>query len=577
VNAPARPGRNEPCACGSGRKYKHCCAREAAPPAADAAPGADDLRALISLARAGRHAELGARAQELLRLHPASGFLWKALSVARQAQGEDARESLEKAAALLPHDPEAHSNLGTALRAAGQLGQAEACFRRALERNPGVAEVWNNLGRVLADAGRLEEAVAAHRRCLELKPGYVEAYCALGMALRTLGRSGDAMQTCQRALEIAPRHAAAWAFLGELYSDSGAFDAAEQHYRRALELDGRSVEALSGLVRVRRMGAGDEGWLERAQALLRTGLGSRAQAYLRYAMGKYFDDVGEWGAAFEQYARANELSKGQRAGHDRAQVQQGIERIIERFDEGWLRAHEAVGSGGERAVLIVGMPRSGTTLAEQILAAHPQVHGAGELSYWSEAAAGYVIGQSDEGRVLEELGRGYVRVLEGLSSEARRVVDKMPGNFLYLGLIRAALPQARIIHMRRHPIDTCLSIYFQNFGALHTYANDLEDLQHYYRQYLRLMAHWRALIPEGVMLEVSYEDLVREPERWSRRMLEHVGLGWDARCLEFHASERTVTTFSKWQARQRISTASIERWRHYQPFIAPLMSLVEPS
>jgi len=171
------------------------------------------------------------------------------------------------------------------------------------------------------------------------------------------------------------------------------------------------------------------------------------------------------------------------------------------------------------------------------------------------------------------LAEEYLSVLDGLSADARRVVDKMPGNFLYLGLLHAALPRARIIHLRRNPLDTCLSIYFQNFSAAHSYANDLEDLAHYYGEYLRIMDHWRRILPPGVMLEVEYEQLVEDPAAWSRRMLEFVGLPWDPSCLEFHRNTRPVSTFSKWQARQRINKDSVARWRHYEPFVTPLRRL----
>jgi hypothetical protein len=153
----------------------------------------------------------------------------------------------------------------------------------------------------------------------------------------------------------------------------------------------------------------------------------------------------------------------------------------------------------------------------------------------------------------------------------------MPANFLYLGLIHAALPNARIVHLRRNPVDTCLSIYFQNFGAVHSYANDLEDLAHHYREYRRLMDHWRHTLPAGAILEVPYEELVQSPEAWSRRMIEFVGLPWDARCLDFGRTARVVSTFSKWQARQPIHRASVERWRHYERYVGPLRSLLDPA
>jgi hypothetical protein len=238
------------------------------------------------------------------------------------------------------------------------------------------------------------------------------------------------------------------------------------------------------------------------------------------------------------------------------------------------------GSGNEsaRPVLVVGMPRSGTTLAEQILAAHPAVFGAGELLYWGSTAVRKAASQlirGGAGKSLRDLADDYLRLLAIRSPEALRVVDKLPNNFIRLALIHAALPNARIIHMRRDPIDTCLSIYFQDFHVTNTFANSLDDLSHYYLEYLRLMAHWRSILPAERLLEVPYEGLTQDQEEWSRRMVEFIDLPWDPACLEYHRSERAILTFSKWQARQKIHRRSVERWRHYEPFIGPLLGLAK--
>lgn len=174
---------------------------------------------------------------------------------------------------------------------------------------------------------------------------------------------------------------------------------------------------------------------------------------------------------------------------------------------------------------------------------------------------------------LKRLADDYLRLLETLSSDALRVIDKMHGNFMYLGWIRAALPRARIIHMRRDPIDTCLSIYFQHFQDSPAYTNDLEDLAHYYTEYSRLMAHWRAILPAGTMLEVPYEELVSDPEAWSRKLVAFVGLPWDSRCLDFHQTERTIITTSKWQVRQKLTRTSVGRWHNYANLVSSLRKL----
>jgi len=222
------------------------------------------------------------------------------------------------------------------------------------------------------------------------------------------------------------------------------------------------------------------------------------------------------------------------------------------------------------------MPRSGTSLAEQIIGSHPAAFGAGELTFWENASRRVAAGRLESGpdpALLETLAVEYDALLATLAGDRRYIVDKMPANFANLGMIRAALPRARIIHMRRHPIDTCLSIYFQNLPVWHTYANDLDDIAHYHDEYGRLMSHWLTVLSPDTILEVPYEALVAEPELWSRRMVEFAGLPWVEDCLDFRLTRRTVRTSSRWQVRQRINTASVERWRRYAAHVGPLRRL----
>ena len=326
----------------------------------------------------------------------------------------------------------------------------------------------------------------------------------------------------------------------------------------------------------------DEGWFAGAMRTAELAC-PRDEIPLRFAIGKYLDDVGDYAGAFASCRRANELAKLHRPRYDRALLTAGIDRLIQLHTARWLHRVTSSSARSARPTLVVGMPRSGTTLAERILASHPQVYGAGELPYWNEAAGRYQAtgagADEDDARaasdgVLRKLADDYLELLGEASHDAARVVDKMPANFMFLGLMHAALPGARIIHLERNPIDTCLSIYFQHFGPAHAYANDLEDLAHYYAEYRRIMDHWRRTLPEGVILHVPYEKLVENPEHWSRAMIAHLGLPWNARCLDFQDSTGTVRTFSKWQVRQPIHRASVGRWRNYQAFLGPLRSLL---
>ncbi len=358
--------------------------------------------------------------------------------------------------------------------------------------------------------------------------------------------------------------------LGELCADRGRFAEAQDLFLRAISVAPEFVPAYGSIAAHRRMTSADGAWLKGAESLLAKPLPLSEEIHLRYALGKYFDDVGEYDRAFESYRQANELSKRLGSGYDRGRLTELVERIMTRCDGAFVRAERPGACDSQRPVFIIGMPRSGTSLTEQILASHPAVYGAGEVRFWDRTFA--QLGPADAS-ALARLAGEYLAKLGAQAGESLRVTDKMPANFLYAGLIHAALPRARIIHMQRNPLDTCLSVYFQNFFNVSPYANDLDSLAHYYGEYLRIMAHWRGVLPAATLLEVPYEALVADTERWTRRMLEFIELPFDARCLEFHQTERVIITASKWQVRQKISTASAGRWRHYEKYLGPLAHL----
>jgi tetratricopeptide (TPR) repeat protein len=531
---------------------------------------------VVALIQGGRYPELENRTRELLVRYPGSGILWKALGLALWLQGKDALQPLSRAAAILPDDAEAHSNLGNALRAAGKPKEALESHRMAVAVRPDYPEGLNNLGSVLLDLGRLDEAAASFRRAVALRPTFALAHGNLANVLRLQNHANESEASCRRALELNPRLSTAIVQLAELQAGKGQFVQAEDLLKQAIEVERDMPEAWAGLVRWRKVKQDDSAWLTEAERIVARPLPPGREVHLRYAMGKYFDDLEDHERAFANFRRANELGKAMRPARALEHFAQVAEHIMRCQDREWLERVRPNSIVRDEPVFIVGMPRSGTTLAEQILASHPEVFGAGEMPFWSNAAARLLGSPFADGEVrdlLGSFGEDYLRLLHQLAPASRRVVDKMPGNFLHLGLIHAALPQARIIHMRRNPIDTCLSIYFQNFGAEHFYANDLDDLARYYTEYARLMDHWRGILPSDKILEVSYEALVEAPETWSRNMLAFLGLPWDARCLDFHENRRTVNTFSKWQARQKISTSSVTRWRNYEKFLGPLMQL----
>jgi tetratricopeptide (TPR) repeat protein len=538
---------------------------------------------------------------------------------------EEARDCSQRAIARQPELGLAHNNLGLALAALGARVEAVESFGRAININPRSVDAINNLGNTLRDLGKHREAAALHRtateidpqrpdshfglgnalyglglmamseasfrRALELRPQYPAAQLALATALRAQTRAAEA-QDCLRALLGAhPDNVAALCLLGDLHADSGEFAEAGKLFERTLELDADFAPAYCSIAAHNRMTENGGAWLRGAERLLGKPLALEHEIGLRYALGKYFDDLGRYDTAFARYREANELCKRHESAFSAARLARYVGRIIERFDLGFVRAAHAGASDSERPVFVVGMPRSGTSLVEQIIASHPQGYGAGELDFWEKAfeifsgaplagsADATAIGSNarDGGSrgadVIERLAREYLERPGARAGAALRVVDKMPANFLHLGLIHAVFPRARIIHMQRDPLDTCLSLYFQNFFHLHPWASDLGDLVQYYQQYLRVTDHWRVVLPEISLLEVPYEALIADQEQWTRRILAFVGLHWDPRCLDFHETRRTVITASRWQVRQKIYAASVGRWRRYEGHIGPLRQL----
>jgi tetratricopeptide (TPR) repeat protein len=525
-----------------------------------------------ALTAVGRAAEAIPHYERLLARDPRDGILDEyAALLAGLGRYEASASIYRDLLTRMPSNGRLHANLGHVLHCLGDFRAAVEHCRRAIELEPQLPEAYLHLGNSLLALNALYEAEGAYRAGLEIAPDHAALHTAHAMAERGLGRLADAQASTRRALALRPGAADTLALLGSLAIDHGRFDEAEELLRKALAIDPELPEALTSLMAVRKMSTADAPWRDAAERVLARGLAVAHAINLHHALGKYYDDVDDRDAAFEHHRMGNELARRSRLRYDRAEMTQRVTRTLAAFDGNALAALRPGGIASELPVFVVGMPRSGTSLTEQILASHPQVHGAGELLYWIFAAdAERAAPPEQRAARINELGRAYLEGLAALAPDASRVVDKLPVNFRHIGLIHAALPGARFIHLERNSLDTCLSIYFQGFSAAHPYATDFGDLAHYYHEYRRLMAHWRAVLPPRALLEVRYEDLVDDPEGWSRRMLAHIGLPWDPRCLEFHRTDRPVLTASNWQVRQPMSRSSVERWRRYERFIEPL-------
>jgi tetratricopeptide (TPR) repeat protein len=392
-----------------------------------------------------------------------------------------------------------------------------------------------SMGQICRDAGGVEDALQYFRRALQLDPGCEAAMLSEAEILERLGHSRQAWERLQPMLSGIDRNPELLLVYAKICLQLGHED--------------RVAERLH-------------------QALADETLHFRTKARIHYLLGDIYDSDGRHDAAFNHYRAANDATGIQL---DQSLYQDPIDAIIASFSGLDFASLPRVSGGRMTPVFIVGMPRSGTSLVEQILASHPDVYGAGELNFIDVLATelGYGGETANFSAVdLATAAQRYLEAVTGLAGAAPFVTDKMPHNFLYLGLIALLFPQARIIHMKRDPLDTCLSCYFQNFSGLHRYSNDLRQLGLHYRNYERLMDYWRGL---GIsFLDVSYEDLVADPEGVSRRMVEFCGCRWDEACLRFHENERISGTASYQQVKKPIYKTSMGRWRHYEKYLAPL-------
>ena len=481
-----------------------------------------------------------------------------------EAQGklEEALACHERALAFKPEFAEACSNLGNVRYAQGKLTEAVACYEKALAFRPDYADAHNNLGTAFLAQDKIAQAVAHFERALILKPDHASAHNNLGNARMRQDKIDEAQAHYERALVLKPDYANAHNNLANVFKEQGRFDDAMAHYQRAISISPDYAEAHLNRADLKSFQPGDAD----LAALEALSLPPDRALYIHFALAKALDDVKDYGGAFEHLRQGNALKRA-RIHYDEMGTLKLFERIATGFDRGLFDRFQGQGDPSSVPVFVLGMPRSGSTLIEQILGSHPQIHAAGELTVLDK------MDLPDPERIagLGRLGQSYLARLPKVAGKLR-IVDKLPGNFLRIGLIRLMLPNARIIHTLRDPIDTCLSCYFKLFNTGLPFTYDLAELGRYYRAYSELMAHWRSVLPPGAMLEVSYEDVVDDLEGQARRLIDYCGLPWNHHCIDFHRSGRPVRTASAVQVRQPLFRGSVHRWRNYESALAPLLN-----
>ena len=509
--------------------------------------------------------------------------LQQALEHYQRGRYIEANQVLAQALRADPNNPQLWHLAGASARAMGKFDGAEQCWRRAIAVAPAYVEAYYNLGLLLQHQDRLEEAAGIYREGLRQAPDHVPTLNNLGAVLVRLDRSEQARQCCERAIALDPGYASAYHNLGLAYAHLGRLEEARRALRRAVELApelerARYYRALAFHQKISR----DDPALPGMAALARrmAELPPTEQMELNFALGKAYADVGARERSFGHFLAGNREKRRQEPYDEPAELAR-LERIRQAYTAELLSVRSGHGCHDAAPIFIVGMPRSGSSLVEQILASVPGVEGAGECDELGRLAAAVrlpdgrpllpdgIRGLPDEN--LQRLGQDYLARMRLRAPRGMRFSDKTLANFLLIGLIRLVLPEAKIVHCRRDPVDTCLSCFSHLFDGHHPYTYDLAELGRYWRAYDGLMAHWQAVLPAGVMLELQYEELVADLEGQARRLLDHCGLPWTPACLEFYKTERAVHTASLTQVREPIFRSSMRKWRAYGELLWPLL------
>lgn len=540
--------------------------------------------------------------------------LLRAQQFLRAGRTSEAIVFLQHAAAAAPHNPAIQHDLGLACLEAGRLQEAIAALRQAVAANPRYTDAVFRLGIALEKAGDARAAIVAYDRATELLPSLTEAWYRAGALVYTFGHRTEAIGCFRRAaatgaktsfgrlgaarvmlaehhdaaaekqlrqlLALDKSNALALDLLGNLLAESGRFDEAWGCYERAIAAAPLMVGSYYDMVRCRRLTAADEALRGRMRAALdNPGLESEQRLRLHLALGKAADDLAEYEEAMRHFDAAEEVRRSY-SPFDAAAFTAQVEGLVSRFTPRLFATDSGmpmINTGNAAPVLIIGMPRSGTTLVEQILSSHPEVAAGGELNFWNERGLAWLQADaaSSDAMFLDQAGADYLALLRTIGPDAARVTDKMPFNFLWAGLIHLALPGATIIHCRRSAIDTAISIHQTNFNRHVAFPTGGADLVAYFHAYRRVTAHWRRVLPPARFVEVDYEALTATPEPEIRRLIAACGLVWNDACLQPERNARAVKTPSRWQTRQPIYRSAVQRWRCYAPYLGALANLMD--
>jgi tetratricopeptide (TPR) repeat protein len=520
--------------------------------------------------------------RQAVRLRPGLAEARNNLGNALRETGRlaEARQSYAEALRINPTLAMTYSNMGQALQEENSLDDALAWYQRALQLDPNSARIHCNAASLLAEQEKRDDALAVYRKALELDPTYAEAHCGIGGVRHEQGHFEEAQAHYREALVHKPDLPAAHCALGTVREELGDFQEAEGCWRTALRYDPRLAGAYSALATLLRGKLSDEDLTGMRQLLADPDLHDGRRSALHFGLAQVLDARGTYQEAAESLRQANALAltgaQKRGMGYDPAAHAGFVARMMAVCSPAFFERTRGIGVDSERPIFIVGLPRSGTTLTEQILASHSQVFGAGEQRFGREDFEA-LAPQADQALELlarldrtaaRRIGEQHLERLRELNADRRHVADKMPDNYMYLGLLAAQFPRAKFIHCRRDLRDTAVSCWMTNFSQIR-WANDPGHIATRFEEYRRLMDHWRQVLPVPV-LEVDYEETVADLEGVARRLVRWCGLEWEPACLAFHEGKRPVRTASVSQVRQPIYQRSVARWKHYQQALGPL-------
>ncbi|MBF0358438.1 MAG: sulfotransferase [Magnetococcales bacterium] len=459
----------------------------------------------------------------------------------------------------------------------GRLDAAIQCYRKTLEIQHDNVVALSNMSIILFSLGKTDETVSCLQRAVSIQPDYAEAHNNLGNALFSQGKLEEASASYKKAITIQADYPQAYFGLGKIQGDQGKLDEAISSYKKAIALKpdyAKAIYNLGGLVKY-----SDRSEIEPMLALLTKETRTEEKCLLNFSIGKALSDLENYPEAFQYYLKANNLER-EAIQFNISDEAKKFSRFQEVFNQDFFKAREEFGSSDVTPIFIVGMPRSGSTLIEQILSSHPDVFGAGELPFFEE-----VIRQTLPADLINtlprkiskwqlndsvRLGDEYISRIRKISSKHRFITDKLPFNFMYVGIIKLLLPNAKVIHSVRSAEDTCFSMFRQNFVGDYSYSYNMKELGQYYRLYSDMMAHWHNTLP-GFIYDLQYETLTANQEQESRKLLDFCGLEWNEQCLAFHKTVRNVQTASNAQVRKPIYSSSVGGWRNYEKELKPLL------